>query len=259
MEKYNRTVKRTLDILGLIRAEGRPLTCREIAQKLDMPQTSAFDITRTLLQEEYLEYASPGSKAYSLGVRCFEVGSGYTQRLNLVQIVQPYAEQLMRLTNSTCFLAGIYKHQIIYLNKIESPASVHTSAELGSRRDMYCTGLGKAILACYSPEKVTEFFQDSKIYPTTEYTIVKLDDLLTDLERTRKRGYAIDDREGNIDVYCIAAPIRDQSGQPCASISVAMMYSVRTDKLVESLAEAITEAARAISRKLGYTGGVLYP
>jgi DNA-binding IclR family transcriptional regulator len=254
VEKINRTVKRALDVLELLRLEDRPLTCKEIAQMLDMPQTSAFDITRTLLAEEYLEYAAPSSKAYVLGVRCFELGTGYMKRLNLVQIAQPYAEELMKLSNSTCFVAGIYKHQVIYLSKIEAPTSVHTSAVLGSRRYMYNTGLGKAILACYSPEKVAEIFRKSEIAATTEHTIVTLEGLYADLERTRKRGYAIDDREGNIDVYCLAAPIQDHSGQPVGGISVAMLYSMRTDAMVDALSAALAEDALAISRKLGYAG-----
>ncbi|MDO4565000.1 MAG: IclR family transcriptional regulator [Clostridia bacterium] len=256
MEKNNRTVKRTLEIMELIREANRPLTCREIAQRLNIPQTSAFDITRTLLMEEYLEYAAPGSKAYTLGVKCFELGSGYTQRQNLVQLVQPYAERLMNLSNSTCFLASIYKHQIIYLNKIEAPTSVHTSAVLGSRGYMHNTGLGKAILARYPMDKVEEIFSKSNIEKLTDFTITTLDELKLDLERTRQRGYAIDDREGNIDVYCIAAPIIDHTSQPIAAISVAMMYSARTDILVEQLSGVLVESAQAISRKLGYSGSL---
>ncbi len=254
MEKINRTVKRALEVLELLRTEDRPLTCKEVAQMLEMPQTSAFDIIRTLLSEGYIEYAGPLSKAYVLGVRCFELGTGYLKRMNLVQIAQPYAEQLMKMSNSTSFVAGIYKNQIIYLSKIEAPTSVHTSAVLGSRRYMYNTGLGKAILACYPPEKVAEIFAGSTITATTEHTIVTLDALQADLERTRKRGYAIDDREGHIDVYCLAAPIRDHSGQPVGSISVAMLYSMRTETLVDTISTALAESALAISRTLGYSG-----
>ena len=256
MEKSNRTVKRALDILELLRNEDRPLTCKEIAQLLDVPLTSAFDITRTLLQEDYLEYAAPTSKAYVLGVKCFEIGMGYMKRLNVVQIAEPYAERLMKISNSTCFVAGIYKHQIIYLSKIEAPTSVHTSAVLGARRYMYSTGLGKAILACYPNEKVAEIFGKSEIKPFTEYTIVSLDKLYEDLEQTHKRGFSIDDREGNTDVYCVAAPIRDHTDQPVAAISVAMLYSMRTDALVASISKEICEAALAISRKMGYTGSL---
>lgn len=259
MEKINRTVKRTLDVLELLRTEDRPLTCKEIAQLLDMPQTSAFDITRTLLLEEYLEYAAPSSKAYVLGVRCFELGTGYMKRLNLVQIAQPYAEKLMKLSNSTSFVAGIYKHQIIYLSKIEAPTSVHTSAVLGSRRYMHDTGLGKAILACYPAEKVADIFEKSKVVQNTENTITTLGGLYEDLERTRRRGYAIDNREGNSEIYCLAAPLRDHTGQPVGGISVAMLYSIRTDALVDVLSAALAEDALAISRKLGYVGQLFDP
>jgi len=254
MEKFNRTVKRALDILELVKNSDHPLCGKEIAQRMDMPQASAFDITKTLLMEGYLEYANPSSKSYVIGVKCFEIGSGYISHMDLVQIAQPYTEKLMRLSNSTSFLAGVYKNQIIYLNKTEAPTSVRTSAVLGSRRDLGNTGLGKAILACYPEERVAEIFRETRFTETTEHTIRTLDALRADLEKTRRRGYAIDDREGNIDVYCIAAPIRDHTGEPVAAVSVAMLYSMKTDELMGTLSRAISDSALEISRKIGYTG-----
>jgi len=124
--------------------------------------------------------------------------------------------------------------------------------------EMYCTGLGKSILACYCKEEVERIFDKTNIVKLSDHTITDINVLLKDLEATRKRGYAIDDREGNNDVYCIAAPIIGSEGKPIAAISVAMMYSMRTDALVEDLGTTISSYALTISRKMGYTGNTLY-
>lgn len=254
MEKLNRTVKRTIDILMLLKTENRPLTCKEISQCLDMPLTSTFDIVRTLLSEEFIEYANEAAKSYVIGPRCFEAGMAYSSRASLLTVARPYEEKLMHMCNATSFVAGAYKNKILYLDKIEAPTSVRTSAELGSRADMYCSGLGKSILATYSAERVAEIFNETNVVTYTDYTLTTLPALMEDLKKTRERGYAVDNREANINVYCMAAPIRDHSGHVIAAISVATLYDDEIEKHTDEYGRIIASYAREISHKIGYYG-----
>jgi DNA-binding IclR family transcriptional regulator len=80
VQKINRTVKRALDILQLIK-DNDGVTLKEISLLLKIPASSVFDIVHTLRAEKFVEYTSSGAKAFSIGVRAFEVGSAY-RRLN---------------------------------------------------------------------------------------------------------------------------------------------------------------------------------
>lgn len=257
MEKFNRTIKRGLEIMEILK-DNNPLSCKEIAAILKMPLSSTFDIMKTLYSSGYLEFADERSKLYRIGPKAFEIGASYIQQRDFLPIARPYAEQLMHLSNSTSFIVTVYNDQIIYLDKIEAPTSVHTSAVLGSRMDMYCSGLGKSILACYTDEEVTRIFNKTKVVAYSEFTITDLHVLLENLKSIRERGYSIDDREGNKDVYCIAAPIKNFDDKPIGAISVAMMYSFRTDDLTKKLGEAVSKSAMEISKKMGYHNGALY-
>lgn len=254
MEKIIRTVKRAIDVLVLLKTENKPLTCKEIAQRLDIPLTSAFDIARTLLVEEFIEYANEAAKSYVIGPRCFEVGMAYSNRSSLLAVARPYEEKLMQMSNATSFIAGVYKNKILYLDKIEAPTAVRTSAELGSQADMYSSGLGKSILAAYPENRVVEIFSQSEVIPYTDFTLTTLPALLEDLKKTRERGYAVDNREGNINMYCVAAPIRDHSDHVIAAISVATLYTQEMEKHTEEYGRIISSYAKEISRKLGYYG-----
>jgi DNA-binding IclR family transcriptional regulator len=113
-------------------------------------------------------------------------------------------------------------------------------------------------LAAYPEEKVKEIFRKSDMTKRTPYTITNYADLILDLERTRQRGYAIDNREGEIEVFCVAAPIYNQFSQPIAAISIASLYSKINDERLHKFERLITETALGISKRLGFTGERLF-
>ena len=89
----------------------------------------------------------------------------------------------------------------------------------------------------------------------TENTITDPERLKEQLSEVRKLGYAIDDMEGEESVRCVGAPIFDLTGNPIAAISVAGP-AFRTDfDRLRSFAPLVIEAARAISRELGFESG----
>ncbi len=253
MAKINRTVKRALDILQLLQTQKKPLTITEISGLLDIPATSAFDIVQTLLSEGFVEQAEAGRKAYEIGAKTFEVGASYLRNTDTVQIVSPYVRELMQVSNSTAFFAIQHGYQIIYLYKSEAPTFLRTTAELGSRRNMYSTGLGKAILACYDENRIREIFFDSPIEAYTPNTITDIDPLLDDLHAIHERGYAIDNQESDLNIICVACAIRDYTGSPAGAISIASMASTMTDEVIQRYGSITANYAREISKKLGWS------
>ncbi|MDR1613072.1 MAG: IclR family transcriptional regulator [Planctomycetota bacterium] len=252
MAKENRTIKRALDVLRLLKDRQTPLTITQIGAYLKIPRTSAFDIINTLYQEGFIEPGNETEKAYVLGLKSFEIGAAYLQNNDLSPTTRPYLEKLMLLSHATAFLAIESGLQLVYLDKVEFPSAVRTSAQLGSRNDMYCSGLGKALLATYPEEKVRMIFSKTEIKKITENTIVSYAALLDDLQKTRSRGYAVDDREASPEVFCIAAPIYDSTNNSIAAISLSILYSKLTDELIEKYSKNIIDSALQISKKFGY-------
>jgi DNA-binding IclR family transcriptional regulator len=250
--KINRTLKRAIDILQLIKSNNNALTIKEISRLMQIPTSSAFDIIHTLQAEKFLECNGSGAKTFSIGVRAFEIGVAYHQHTNLIKLIHPYVEKLMQISNSTSFLAIVDDIEIIYLDKSEAETSVRTSAILGSRRDMYSTGLGKAIMMHYTEKKIRSILATRKLIAHTEYTITDVDRFLEEMEISRHHGYAVDDRESNINVFCIAHAIFDSYGNPFGAISIATMYSAIDELSVRKFGKIISDYALEISKKLGY-------
>ncbi len=125
-------------------------------------------------------------------------------------------------------------------------------------RTIYCTGLGKSILASYTDEKVREIIKGNRHTPFTENTITTYNELSEELEAIRERGYAIDNQECVRGIFCVAAPIYGTSDKSIAAISIAASASSMDREKLKKLGVLIPETALQISRKLGFSRDKLF-
>lgn len=247
----NNTAARTLAILDLVSSAGHPMSLKQISDALKAPVSSTHDIVNTMLQLGFLQQKDAGVKLYSIGLKTYKAGVAYIRNIDFVDIARPYLEKMSEETASTAFLAVQNKDKIVYLDKVESSYSVRTTAVLGSSKGMYYTGLGKALLASIPPDEVREMYAGRTLQPLTPYTITDIDALEKELMQTRMRGYAVDDREGETMLYCVAAPIRDARNKPVAAISVACFRDLVDEEDKQRNAQMVLRYAAKISARLG--------
>lgn len=254
----NKTSMRTLRILDYISETGYPLTQKQICDGLGIPPSSAYDLINTMLDMGYLEYADKTLKTIYIGLKAFRSGSAYVRDINFVKIAKPYLKEISRKMKATAFLGVRSEDKVVYLDKVEGTGGVKTTALLGVGKGMYYTGLGKAILATLPTEKVDELYKGKILKPQTSHTICNLDDLKQELFRIRQRGYSTDEEEGEVALYCVAAPVRNHEGEVIAAISVADLKEIVEHRGKEKYKKIIVESAMEISKKLGYVGESLF-
>jgi len=244
----SRTAVRTVKILELVAEHDNGLTMSEIANELDIPVTSVNDIVKALLDMGMLDLIDTRSKVYGIGLKAFSIGNAYINNTSLIDRAKPIVKELGTLLNKTVFLGKHANGKVTYLHKHEAPGVLIATCSIGSQASMHNTALGKSILA-YDLDALTRI--DKKpLKKDTKNTITDFEELRTELELVRERGYAIDDREHNDHLFCIGAPIFDASGGVVAALSVSSLYSEKLD--VETEASLIREKANEISMKMGW-------
>lgn len=256
--KTNKSASRAIDIIDLISKQDKPMTISEISHTLGIPKSSTFELLYTLVEKDYLQIEDENLKTFKLGIKLFQAGTAYLKKMDLNREARPLLEDMMKKSGETAFLAVEVNGMTVYLDKVEGSSSTRTTSVLGSSNPMYCTGLGKALLAAYPEDRIREITGGGKLLPVTEHTIKCYEDLMADLESVRKRGYSIDDRENEEDVFCVAAPIYDRSGKPIAAISIASLASKINSSRLELFGSLVKTTALEISRRLGYIGEKLY-
>lgn len=251
----NRTLSRGLRMLELLGKHPQGLALYELAQQLDLPRSTAFNLARTLTELEYICF-DPKTNLYTLGLRLFEVGSAAVEKIDMLSLIRGCMMEIYHQINETVHLGVRTDLDVLYIDKIESTQMVRMTSHVGGRQPLYATALGKAILAGMRDEQVRLLYRHASFIPMTEHTTASFDELMRQLAEIRQRGYAIEQNESVQGISCAAVALRDQLGQPMYAISVsAPSYRASLDDLMAygALLLAAKEKIEHFTRVSGFT------
>ena len=224
------------------------LSMQNISKKLDLYPSTTHRILDTLKHWGYVEQ-EPDNQEYQLGLKVLELGMAKLQQIDLVREATPYLKELVNQCNETAHLGVLEEGDVLYLAKEESSQTIRMCSYVGKRAPLYCTALGKVLLA-YLPEGERKKILSRRGLPRlTEKTITDKKELEKELGKVREQGFALDREENEKDVSCIAAPIRNYQGKVIAAISISgPAYRVDIDKQ-NYLKEALIEMSKKISKR----------
>jgi len=236
-----------LDLLEAFRGS-EELTLTELSERVGISKSRAFRLLHSLALRGYVERSADGTR-YTLGVKLIERAA--CVRKDLRQLALPFMQQLHARFNETVNLAILEQGEILYIEMLESSRPFRMAAAVGSRSPWHSTALGKAIVAHLPEEELTSFLQAERLAKLTERTITDREELRRELERVRRRGYAVDEGETEPGAACIGAPIFGQNGRPVAALSLSgPAERILTGR--REIAAALIAAGQGISRRLGF-------
>lgn len=222
MEEQNKVlaVERVMSILEYLAQKGST-TLSQIARDVSLHKSTLFRFLSTLTFLGYV-YKDTETETYSLTQKMNHFVN-YTDEYSLLhEFAIPIMEVLANTTQETIHLATMENGKIHYINKIESTQSlrVATSSQSGGDAPVYCTGLGKALLAAKSEDEKRTIVKTLSFNKYTANTITDQGELLTELLKIKANGYAIDNEEHEEGIFCIAAPIIGKDRNALAAISI---------------------------------------
>ncbi|BCS80179.1 IclR family transcriptional regulator [Anaerocellum diazotrophicum] len=249
MEKeknLHRSLQRALDIMELIASCSEGLTLSNISQKLGIPKSSALSLLNTLVERKYLIFDSATNR-YKMGIKMFEVGSGYLRESEFMDAIMAVVAKVARKSNETVHLAVRDGRDVIYIAKIESNHPIRIASSIGKRIPAHATALGKALLSGLSDKELRELYSQQPPERLTANTICEVEKLIEEIRKVRENGYALDYEESSEGVRCFGAPIFNHNEQIIAAISIAVP-TIRVNEENEGyFIELIKEAAQEIS------------
>lgn len=246
-----RALERALDILNVFSINEPELTLTDIAARAEVAKSTTFRLLTILEERGYVE-RSTESDRYRIGIRAFEVGSIYIQTTRVEVEAQPFLHILARECNQTANLGVLDRGAIVHLSVVPPDRPIRYFATIGQRDDAHCTGLGKALLADMSDRDLKAFVEQHGLPRRTANTSVTFDQLQSALARVRARGVAIDEEETEIGLTCVAAPIRDATGQIVAAASISGPAAEFRELTLPRYIDAVRRTAETISDRLGH-------
>jgi DNA-binding IclR family transcriptional regulator len=244
-------IGKVLRILELLDQSPDGLQLKEVAAKTGINKSTVHRFLSHLEAEAYLFRDVEG--AYMLGPKLVRLGSGVNFQQTLRNICRPTLEKLRELTDETVNLAVLDGSSILYLDVLESLHTFRLVSKVGMRRELYCTSLGKAILANMDDERrKEEIFASIDFTADTARTLTSVARLKKDLVQTREQGFSLDDEEAVVGARCIGAAILGADGKVLGAISVSGPVSRVSKERLPFFCSEISKAAREISWHLGY-------
>lgn len=237
-----------LDILSAQGKNGLPLT--DTAHLLRMSKSTTHRYLITL--EKLGAVERDEQDRFRLGLKVVELAGLVLSQNSLHKQSEPFLNELADRTRETIHLAVPIGIEVVYIDKVDSPRSLRMFSRIGSRAPMYCTALGKAILA-YSNSTLVDEVLEAGLSPHTPHTITTRDALLADLKKVRQRGYALDAQENELGVCCIGTPIFDYSGQVVGAISISGPAERMTAARQREFGPAIRDTGLRLSKRMGYS------
>jgi len=246
------TIQKAGELLALFDREHTEWGVREVSTKLKVAKSSAHDLMSSLAKLGFLNKTE--DNRYRLGWRLVTLSETLLATTELRKEAHPVMEDLAAEFQETLHLAVLDDTQAVYVDKLEGRQAVRVElTSLGARLYAHCSALGKVLLAYKDEAEAKLIIQTTGLPRFTENTITDEEELLQNLIKINKQGYAYDLEEILPDLCCVAAPIYDYSGQVVAAISMSIP-AFRFRRSQTDFRDGVMRAAKKISKRLGYYG-----
>jgi len=243
-------ISKVLLILEALQGSSAGLGLKAICDVTGIHKSTAHRFLKHLERERYLIRTENG--AYLIGPRLSQMSARGNHGATLQAVARPILWELWKSTQETVNLAVLDQGTVLYVDVIESPHEFRLSSRVGTRRSLHVTALGKALAAFLSPETRDSTLSAISFQPATPRTIMNLVQFRQELEKIRRQGFAVDDEEAVLGARCVSAPILNSDHEPIAAVSVSGPVTRVSPNQVAALAEAVCDAARAISVAMGF-------
>lgn len=225
----------TMEVL----ASSGPIGLMELAGTLDLNKSTVHRILNSLIYMGYVKQ-NPETSKYSLSFKIWDLANQLLTQTDIVDIARPHLKELVAKCGETVHLVQIDGLKAVYIDKVESYTnSVRLVSKVGKSIPLYCSGVGKALLAEMNLDTAKDIWDRSDIKELTEHTITDFDALKERLAQVREQGYALDDEENELGVRCIAACIKDYKGKPKYAFSISAPVNRMSDERIAELAKDV--------------------
>ena len=219
----------------------------ELARRIGMQKSTASRLLTTLRQRGLVEQDADSGK-YRLGLAVVRLGGHAEKTLDLPSIAMPELEAVARSVKETTTLGVLEGNGVVTIAWSDASGVGHDRT--GRNLPLHATAPGKVLLSD-RPEREVIRLSRIGFAPYTSHTIVRVDLLLEELARVRRRGFATAFGEHEPMVNALAVPVFDQHASVVAALEVRAAGNRIQASRIPELIEGVREAAAVITEHIG--------
>ncbi|GAA0960132.1 IclR family transcriptional regulator [Actinocorallia libanotica] len=212
----NSVLGKVAAVLYSFTADDHGVSLAELGRRTGIPKGSLHRIVGDMVGVRLLERTGGG---YRLSGQVFQLGMRASVERGLLEVAIPFMEDLRERTHELVHLGVAEGTEVVYVAKIGGHRQAVSPSRIGGRMPLYCTAIGKALLAA-SPPELLERVLAGGLTRRTPRTVTAPGLLRRQLERVAETGVAFELEESAVGIVCVAAPILDPADRPIAAVSV---------------------------------------
>jgi DNA-binding IclR family transcriptional regulator len=236
--------------LILLLAEQPEVRLSEATRYLDVASSTAHRLL-AMLQYRGFVRQDPATKAYHAGPAITSVAFAALGRIDLQGTATPIMRRLSEHLRESVHMGMLEGPAVRFVAAVEGPTAVRVASRLGLTMPAHCTSTGKAMLAQLSDTEVRRLYPNEDLERITTNSIGTRSELLKELSRIRRRGYAVNREESEEGVASVAVPIRTRA----PGLRLALNAAAPVNRLKASqhpmVAAELVAAAKEIGDHLG--------
>ena len=224
----------------------------ELSKLVGLHNSTTFHLAKTMVSLGYIRQEKD-SKRYRVGRPLFALAASALDEIEMVNVATPVLEDLSRETGESSHFAVRMGDAVVVIARTSGPGAFQLTDRVGVVRPAHCTALGKVILASLRPDQLERFLERVELKPSTAKSVTEIPQLLREIAEIRRSGVAYDDGEFNLEVRCVAVPVKDFTGQIIGALGISGPIWRLSNHALQSRAKIVQAAANRLSAAFGAT------
>jgi DNA-binding IclR family transcriptional regulator len=251
-------VDRLVRVLDSFSTERPSWSLAALSAHLGLPKSTLHRFLVSLEAHDLLRRNSD-DRLWRPGYRLLQWGELAEKTIGLNQVARPLMREIAAATGEMVLLTVYSEQEVVCIEKIDARHSVRLALEVGARRPAHA-GASSKILAAFLPEIERQaVIWDRELPRLCTNTLTDPDELLAELARIRRQGYAQSIEETDPGAWGIATPIFDREGAMIGAIGVAGPIQRYSEELAQRYVTLCQKACRKVSEQLGARPATVAP
>jgi len=247
-----RKVKTTESVFEIVETilELQGATVTELTEEIDLSPSTIHKHLQTLVHLDYLE--REGEK-YQVGIKFLNLGSYARARKRINRIVESRVRKLAEETGERAQFLSEDNGMAVFIHIEHGPSAVQTNTRIGRRIHLHTSAAGKCMLAHMDRERAAAILREKGLPKLTEHSITDREQLMTELDEIRERGYALNREETTEGLHSIAAPVLSSDEIPAGVLGVSGPSNrLPTERLHNDISQTVLGLTNEIELEYNY-------
>jgi DNA-binding IclR family transcriptional regulator len=220
-------VLRLVALLEVIAAHDQRFSLQGLAETTGLPKPTLHRMLQQLESAGLLQRGADG-RTYGTGSRLRRLAENLLLNDSHDGARHAVLRHLVDEVGESCNLTALSGSEVVYLDRVETPAPLRFYLHVGSRVPAHCSASGKMFLSQLGVEQRRRLLAHAPLEKYTARTITTLPRLEREIARVRENGYALDEEEFLPGLLCIAVlvPRLPADGGPsnlCVAVQAPVM------------------------------------